>query len=594
MHRIVTAALVLAAALPGTPRPAAGQEACSDGRITHIFVDNRSIFDLDEVQDGRFGWAYGLANRLHVRTHERFLRRELLVKVGDCWDAFRVQDSERILRRYWFISQVQVYGIRQPEGDWHVIVDTKDEWTTRFGVTVSFDGSPELKAVEVAEENFLGRGMVLGAFLRRSDSGSLLGGRLFTPRLFNTRVDGYVTGGKTRLGQYVHQELFYPFVGEVGRFAGRQLYRRREDYFLYSTGTPAQPEHLLLPMDEERAEFTLAVRLGEPGNLTILGLGLSRDRLDFPGFPGSVERATDNDFSDTEPAPAEMAEGLRSQTRYATGTRVNLLVGQRNVRFVRREGLDALRAVQDVEVGTEMSLTLGRTLGFLASGGRPDDLYTRLRLYAAGAPGPTVLAAALAVEGRQIFSGALENDGWRDVLAELDLIFYLQSEPFNRHTFFGRLTAAGGWALDQPFQLTLGGSTGVRGYHTEDYPGGRRVVLTAEDRIYLGWPFPELFDLGATVFADMGHIWAGDAPFGTDSGWRASVGAGLRVGFPSGTRGVIRVDAALPLVASPSLSDLVFRMSFSDLIGLSSGLSDPEMQRSRRMTVGPDRFNPPR
>ncbi len=588
-------ALALVAALcAGSPDAVRGQEACADGRVTHVFVDNRSIFDLDEVSDSRFGWAYRLANRLHVRTHHRFLAREILVQEGDCYDPFRIEDSERILRRYWFISQVEVYGVRQPDGNWHVVVDTKDEWTTKVGVTVSFDGAPELRAVEIGEENLLGRGMILGGFMRQTDAARLVGGRLFTPRLFNTRLDAYLTGGRTRVGPYVHQELFYPFVGEVGRFAGRQLYRRREDYFSYSIGTPQRPEHLLLPFDEERVELTLAARLGSPGNLTIVGMGFSRDRLAFLGFPGSVERVEDNDFGNRTPASAELAAPLAPQTRYSAGTRVNLLLGQRNIRFVRRSGLDALRGVQDVEVGTDLSLTLGRSLGFLASEGRPDDLYTRLRLYAGAAPGPVVLASAFALEGRQIFSRAPDEDGWRDVLAELDVLFYLQSVPWDRHTFFARLSAAGGWAFDQPFQLTLGGATAVRGYHDEDYPGARRLVLTAEDRIYLGWPYPELFDLGVTLFADIGHIWAGDVPYGQDSGWRGTLGGGLRVGFPAGTRGVIRIDAAMPLGASPSFSDVILRMSFSDLLGISTGSVDAQLQRSRRMTVGPDRFHPPR
>lgn len=588
-------ALALAALLcAGWPAATQGQEACEDGRVTHVFVDNRSIFDLDEVSDSRFGWAYRLANRLHIRTHQRFLARELLIDEGDCYDPFLVEDSERILRRYWFISQVEVYGLRQADGNWHVVVDTKDEWTTKIGVTVSFDGRPELRAVEIGEENLLGRGMVVGGFMRQTDAARLVGGRLFTPRLFNTRLDAHLTGGRTRIGQYVQEELFYPFVGEVGRFAARQFYRRREDYFTYSIGTPTRPEYLLLPVDEERIELTLAARIGEPGNLTIFGMGFSRDRLAFSGFPGTVERVEGNDFGNRAPASAELAAPLEAQTRYSSGTRVNLLLGQRNVRFVRKRGLDALQGIQDVEVGTDMSLTLGRSVGVLASEGRPDDLYTRLRFYAGAAPGPVVLTSSLALEGRQIFSGAGENDGWRDVLGEMDVLFYLQSVPWNRHTFFARLSAAGGWSLDQPFQLTLGGSTGVRGYHDEDYPGARRIVLSAEDRIYLGWPFPELFDLGMTLFGDIGHIWAGDAPYGRDSGWRGTVGTGLRVGFPAGTRGVIRIDAALPLGPSPSLSDVILRMSFSDLLGISTGSVDPQMQRSRRMTVGPDRFHPPR
>ena len=580
---------LLLLALPLTAR---GQEACPDGTVTNIFVDNRSIYDLDEIEGVPFAWVFRWSNRLHMRTRSQFIRRELLFTTGSCFDPFRLQDSERILRRYSFISRADVFGIRQPDGDWHVIVDTQDEWTTKVDVGVALDSKLEFRKLELAEENFLGRGMVVGAFVRETDAARLVGGRLFTPRLFNSRLDGNLTGGRTRIGTVVEQEFFWPFVGEVGRVAARQFYRRAEDYFTYSVGSRDEPTHVLVPIDEERIEVTFAARVGTPGNLTVFGLGVSRDRLEFPDFPGSVRVARNNDFSNTDPAPDELASAVTGQTRYASGTRVNFLLGQRNISFVRREGLDALRGVQDIEVGTDMSLTLGRSLGVLASEGRPDDLYTRFRLYAAGASSPFVVVSNVGIEGRQIFSGAAVEDGWRDVVAELDLLAYWQPGFWPRHTFFGRVSGAGGWQMDQPFQLTLGGATGVRGFHDEDFPGGRRVVFSAEDRIFVGWPFPDLFDLGATFFADVGRIWTGDAPFGEDSGWRGTVGAGLRVGFPAGTRSVLRIDAGLPLAAGAGLSDIVLRISVGDLIGLAGGFQDRQLQRSQRVTVGPDRFTP--
>lgn len=589
MPRPVLALLLLLCAAP-----LAAQETCPDGRITHIFVDNRSLFDLSELGNPSYGWAYRLANRVHIRTRQRFLLRELLVKEGGCYDAFKIQDSERLLRRYDFLARVDVYGIRQPDGNWHVVVDTRDDWTLVVDLKADVNGGLRLKELGLTEENFLGQGMTVGAFYHKLDAVREVGGQIFTPRLFNTRLDGSLQGGRTRVGPFLDEELFYPFVGEVGRFAARQRYFRREDYFSYSVGPPGESAHLLLPVDEERSELTMAARVGEPGNLTVFGLGFSRERLAFPGYPGDVKRVDSRDFSAQDSAPADDALRLADQTHYRSGTRINLLLGQRNIDFVQRQGLDALRGIQDVEVGTEMSLTLGRSLGFLASEGRPDDLYTRVRIYGAGAPSPFVIVSNFGIEARQIFSGATDREGWRDILAEGDLLFYWQSAIWPRHTLFARLAGAGGWEMDQPFQLTLGGRTGVRGYRDEDYPGGRRIVASAEDRIYFGWPYPDLFDLGATLFADMGRMWAGDAPFGFDSGWRATVGAGLRIGFPAGTRGVVRVDLAFPVESGAGFSDLVFRVSFSDLLGLTESLEDPDMARSRRTPVGPDRFNPPR
>jgi hemolysin activation/secretion protein len=153
-----------------------------------------------------------------------------------------------------------------------------------------------------------------------------------------------------------------------------------------------------------------------------------------------------------------------------------------------------------------------------------------------------------------------------------------------------RIAAGGGWRVSSPYQLTLGGAEGVRGYHEELFPGARRVVLTTEHRGYFGRPLPDLLDLGFTLFADAGRIWGGDVPYGRDSPWRSSVGAGLRVGFPAGTRGVVRVDFALPIEPGVGSKDVVIRVSLIELLGVGGNFQDHQMQRSRGVTVGPDYF----
>jgi hemolysin activation/secretion protein len=125
-----------------------------------------------------------------------------------------------------------------------------------------------------------------------------------------------------------------------------------------------------------------------------------------------------------------------------------------------------------------------------------------------------------------------------------------------------------------PYQLTLGGSTGIRGYHERSYPGAHRVVLTVEDRFYVPWPAPRLFDLGVTFFGDVGRMWPGTVPFGTDSGWRGAMGAGLRVGFPAGTRGVARLDLAFPLDRARA-GDPILRFALFEVVGLGRLFGNP-------------------
>ena len=596
-------ACALGVAFLAPPEPLAGQEtgasggdeaACETGRISYVFIDNQSVFDADDLAgESRFRWAYRLANTLHMRTSRDFIADELLFAAGDCYDPLVLEESERLLRNYGFIARADVYGIRQPDDSWHVLVDTQDEWTTKVNVNASFDGGFQIRGIDVTEENVLGEGLTAGVFFRQRDERRDMGARFFSPQLFGTRLDGSLAVGRTRVGNFFEQSFFYPFVGELGRVAGRQLYSRREELFPYRI--PRSGDILLLPIDAERLEVVVAGRIGDPGNLTVFGLGVSNETLDFPDFPGGVELAPDGDFGRLETAPDTLAEPLRVHTLHSSATRLNVLFGQRNVRFLQRRGLDALTGQQDVPVGFELGLTVGRSLHALSTGvDQPDDLYTRVRLFGGAASGPLLLNGYAALEGRQIFSGGDAGDGWRDLLAEADAFVYWQPEALPGHTLFLRAAGAGGWDVGLPYQLTLGGVSGVRGYNEDRLPGGRRLVFSAEDRIYVRWPAPDLFDMGFTVFADAGRMWAGGVPYGSDSGWRGAVGAGLRVGFPTGTRGVVRLDAAFPLEEGAGFGDVVLRVSLTDVLGLTGDIEDEQLRRSRRITVGPDIFAPRR
>lgn len=595
-HLLATGlALGVATAAPGASTPAAAQApttGCPEGRISFIFIDNHSVFDTDEIgPEQSFRWAYELANALHMDTRTGFIRAELLFEEGDCYDALLLDESGRLLRRHGSLARADVFGIRQPDGSWHVVVDTKDEWTTRLNVRFNFEEGVAFRGANLAEGNVLGRGILVGGFLERRDDQRDLGGRFFTPRTMGTRLNTFVSGGSTRIGSFFSQEFIYPFVGEVGRAAGRQLFRRRTDRFTYQPGVETPFTHVLLPVHEETAELTVAARLGRPGNLTVLGLGVANHTLEFPGYPDDVEVTANGDFDETTPAPDEVAEALRSQTTYSSGTRVNLLFGQRNVHFVQRAGLDALTGVQDIPVGFDLAVTLGRSIGGLAfDEGEPEDLYARIRIFQGVDRGPALLNLSAAWEARQVISGGEAGRGWKDHIGEVDALLYWRSPALPAHTFFARFAASGGWRTTLPFQLTLGGSTGVRGYPEESFQGARRMVLTMEDRFYVPWPAPQLFDLGFTFFGDVGRMWPGEAPFGRDSGWRGAVGVGLRLGFPAGTRGVARLDLAFPLDRERA-GDPVLRLALLDVIGLRRLFQERQLERSRPNPVGPDLFS---
>ena len=582
MTRSLSRALILVVALVATRPAGLVGQACERGQISFVFINGHPVFDTANLEDGRsFRWFFDFANWLHMETDDDFIARELLFEVGDCYDPFLAAESERIIRQLGFIARVDVFAVPQADGSVHVVVDTQDEWTLQVTLRARFEQGFEFNGLDVTEENVLGRGVSARAFYRERREARQIGGEVQTARFLGTRWDAHLRAGETRVGPFFRQAFVYPFVGEIGRYAATQSYTRREDLFAYSLPEGDTYTHVVTPFLRERADFAVLGRLGHAGQLTTLGLGISRDELDFARFEEGPAAVRNRDFANTEPVPPELSGPIEAQTSGTAGTRLNFTLGQRNLRFERRAGLDALRGVQDVPVGSEVSLTLGRTIGFLGpdTDTEDDDFFGRIRVYGGLAPGRWVLAASVGFEGRQIFDGARE--GWRDALGEVDIYAYWQPKALPRHTLFARASGAAGWSMTIPFQLTLGGASNLRGYSQDHAPGGRRLTGSLEDRVYL-WSPGGLFDLGLTAFLDAGSVWRGDTPFGSNSGLGASAGGGLRVGFPGGTRGVIRIDLAVPINGPDAFSEPVFRVTASELLGLRYGFEDFQLLRSRR------------
>ena len=557
--------------------------------VEEVFVDNHSIFNTAALAPGsRFGWIYSSANRLHRRTRESFIRNELLFRPGDCLTPLLIQESERILRSYSFIAEADIYSVEMPNRNVHVVVDTEDEWTTKLTAGVTLDGGFRVTDLGITEENFLGRGTLLGVFMRERDEERDIGMTLGLPRAFGTRANFGLSAGSTRTGAFFDQQVSYPFVGEVGRYAALESFGRREDLFAFAAGPNANFTNVVVPVERGNAEATLVARVGEPGDFTVVGGGVSWERFRFANFPAGVRVVPGSDFSEQLPADSATIAAISRQVTPREATRIHLVAGRRKVRFVARRGLDAIRGEQDIRVGTQLLGSVGLTLGSPTTQleGVSDELWGRFALFA-GAAGPEwVVNADVNIEGARLFTGGARPGAFRDVLAELQVNAYWQPRGDSTHTVAARFAASGGWSSSLPFQLTLGGRDALRGFEQEEYPGGRRLLLNVEDRIRFRGPFRSVMDLGMTVFADAGIIFAGDVPFGVDSGLAASVGVGLRVGFPAGTRNVLRVDVAAPL-RSGAFSNLQLRVRMSELVSLLPGFGDRQMNRSRSSSPDP-------
>jgi hypothetical protein len=566
--------------------PLSAQEpdsVCPAGRISSVFIDNHSVFDMsDPGLNLRFQWAYGLANRLHPATREGVIRRELLFGPGDCYEVELLRDSERLLRGLDFIASVDIFGVRQADGSIHVLVDTRDEWSLRVDPEIGGGESSGLTGIRVGDDNLFGTGTHVSGFYLHDQEEQVYGASFFTPQLFASRWDATLELGRTPVGNLLYESLAFPFVGEAGRWAFRQAVQRHDRYFEYLV--PRETDELRpvwFPVTRSAADVGVAFRLGNDGfNRTVVGAALAGEWVSFPeGHPPRLANPEEGEV------PAEIL-GLRRDT--LESVRALFMVGQRNVYYVRGRSLDTVNGTEDVRLGVETEVALGPSVPGLA---HRQDLAVDLVLSAGGEIfGSGLAGGQLLVEGRRDYRDRETGSEWSDVFAQVNLWSYLRGSSESRAVLVAAVNAAGGWHDGVPFQLTLGGDAGLRGYPDHIDPGARRVVGTLEERVYLGWPFADLFDTGAVAFVDVGKIWAGSVPFGETSPIRADAGLGLRLAFPPGSRQTLRLDVGVPIGPGGGFRNAVFSAGMGQVVGAGRVHRDPQLRRSTRHGVSPSIF----
>ncbi|HEX2081119.1 MAG TPA: hypothetical protein VHG08_25680 [Longimicrobium sp.] len=581
-------AAALALAVPAGAQE--GEAVCPDGVVSEIFVDNRSVFDVgSEDLDARFNWAYRTANRMHVRTREGVILRELLFRTGDCYVPALLEDSERLLRSLSFIADADVFAVRQPDGSQHVVVETRDEWSMRLEPQWDNDeGAWQLTGVELREDNLLGTGQHVSGYVKQHQGERVYGARVGTRQLFRTRLDAELGVARTPVGVSFVQRLSYPFRGEAGRWAFRQQVEQDEHNFvIYVPDEDGGVRRRYF--EEERRSFDLGavVRTGRRGRLTLFGLALAGEWTEYPRDYLSVDGGGDEPMRQVAPGePPPVVTGLDT----ISSVRVVFLAGQRNVWFERRRALDAVRGTEDVRLGVDAELGVGRSLPAFSD---DDDVSLEVGFSLAAAPLRGVIAGFGARgEARRQLSADADEVEWRNLFGQGDLWVYYRPSEEGSHTFVGAVRAVGGWRTLVPFQLTMGSRAGVRGLPTHAYPGERRVVGTLEHRAYLGWPYPRLFDLGTALFVDVGKMWVGGDAFGMSSPVAASVGFGLRAAFPPGSRRTYRIDVAVPVTGGVPGRGAVVTLGIGQAVGRNRD-DDPQLRRSSRRALSASLFSFP-
>ena len=204
-----------------------------------------------------------------------------------------------------------------------------------------------------------------------------------------------------------------------------------------------------------------------------------------------------------------------------------MLLGVRDIHFVRRTGLDALTATQDVPLGVQLGMQVGRSSPML--GATEEDFFLAGDLYVGLSRSPhTTTRLQLQGEGRRVVGRRAVGRRAHDRAADA---------PDHDHAVAARHVAlewAGGYQQRTPFQLLLGvPEGGVRGYENRESPGGQRLVARVRASVHVRPGACGVADIGFAVFADAGPAVGGRrAVRRDDAGRRASIGFSLLAAVP--------------------------------------------------------------
>jgi predicted dienelactone hydrolase len=464
----------------------------SDGapRIGTIAVRTTPLFDAGESERGAF---YRGANGLQMTTTEREIRKFLLFREGDRYDAAKLTESERNLRALDFLKSVTITAGAPHDGVVDVTVTTQDAWTTDVNADFSNDGGRALYDVDVTQKNLFGGGEVAvrsaNGRERRSDSIELLHPALFGPYW---NVDALLSHNSDGNEQKLAIER--PLFSYAARWTGSaSVDHLTQDARIYDGGSIAS----LFRQRHQELTFTSGLAIGAaPGTSTRVLGGFDFVSDDFTPLHG-------------------LAPGQRHFHFFDAG------VDHTRFRFVTLDHVDLGLRAQDFNLGAHASFDVGVSPNHVWRA-RSDNSWGRLFT-----PRAFVLSRLTATT-----RGGATN---RDAIVSSDTRFVARFGSDYPQATVARLRVDYGRELDRDVQFFADGTNGLRAYPNFAFEGSRRTIVNVEHRVYLGREWLQLFEPGLAVFADAGRIMGP---------WKRDAGFGLRLGVARFESTMLRLDVA--------------------------------------------------
>lgn len=486
--------------------------------IRQIDIRRLDVFDTSHVEFRKF--PFPLINKFHIKTKRKVIARELLFHEGEPVDIALLEESERNLRALPYIGNAFISPEFVTPDSIDVEVVTEEQWTTVLGTKYEVEAGQANYGMRIEEYNLLGWGQKFKFSLARIDGQLQREFLVAENRLLHSRiaVEYFYKGFEEGTYQFYH--LGRPFYSERSPWAfdidyqtydgTRRVFNDQRSIAAYEAREDllnCRASHLLLRRDHAsaRASFLFFSKIND------------QDELSF----------SDSLFQFLPPSHRTRMLGVG--------------IDWVKLKFIEERFLDNFGLIEDVSLGWETSLYVGKMVPGLGSDlgqwyldGKITHawkwfdqfyLYTSLGSYA-------------------YFGGQSP----KETVSTLSLKTYLQTIPYNTIILNGNISRA--WRIPDHEQIFLGENRGLRGYPSYFRTGQNRIILNLEDRIFSGLELYS-FGFGAAVFTDVGYIWNEQQPLKNQRPF-VTLGTGIRIGnSKSKAANVFRIDFAVALRNEP-------------------------------------------
>lgn len=489
--------------------------------IGEIVLEKSTVFDLSNPDENN--WLYRLANRLHIVTKDKVIRKQLLFRSGDNYSSRLIDESERILRQNSYLFDAAIRPTRYQDGKVDLSVATRDVWTLSPDISVSRSGGENRTKIGLEDTNLLGRGQSLRVARVENVDRTSNTFEFFDRHLGRSWVSAFLKIADNSDGKSNMLSAVRPFYALDTRWSAGGLVLdddRRDTLYL---------------LGDEAAEYQ-----HERDYMSAFG-GWSRGLQE-----GRVRRWTagivhdDNRFS---PVPNPTLPTAMPRDRKLVYAFIGLELLEDQFEVARNR--DQIGKTEDFYLGSRMSASLGWSDESLGAD-RDAVIYSASASRGFGSLDETALLLSASADGR------LESGHARNAALTASARYYRKQSK--KRLFFAALSATAGHALDLDNPVQLGGDSGLRGYPLRYQNGDSKILVTVEQRYFTDWyPF-RLVRIGGALFVDAGRVW-GRNPLGSERfGWLSDIGFGLRFAPTRSSAGkMIHLDIAFPLGGDESI-----------------------------------------